>query len=176
MAIENIIDVMTMKNAPGLDGATILSGQNLREEGIFIWGVKYSENGKNQVELVYEAHRSIYLVRLGDIDGLIGQRSELYGSEDYRLEFFKCSDDYKKFFETLNKWFKEKRIEERNYAILLDKFKSLYKDLPSLTIGEAISILRGIPNPRSMKLREAKEILSNFPIVQRICSEAGILL
>lgn len=176
MAIENILNVMTMENSPELDCATILLDISLKGTGTFVWGVKYIENGRNQAELVYEAHQRIYSVKLGDIDGLIGRNSELYGSRDYRLEFFKSSGDYKKFFKTLSRWFKEGKIGERDYAIMLDKFKLLYRDLPSLTLGEAISTFHGVPNPRIAKLMEAKETLSTFPIVQRICSEAQISL
>ena len=176
MTIEDIFEVMTMYDTSSLDGATILSGQNLRDRGIFVWGVRYRESRKNQVELAYEAHKSIYLIKLDNVDGLVGQHSELRGTEDYRLKFFKSCSDYKKFFETLNKWFIEGKIGERDYVIILNKFKFLYRDLPSLSIGEAISTLHGVPNRRSVKLIEAKKILSSYPVVQRICSEAQISL
>lgn len=174
---------MTIDNAPWLDGATILLYQSQRYKGAFIWGIKYSSNkgmqGEVKVELVYEVRdtNGIYLIE--PIHGqteLIGQGVEMYGKDEYRLNFFKSNDDYKRFFETLNKWLKEGKVEESDYAILLEKFKSLNTGLPILSIAQAISILYGVPNPRTKGLMEAKEILSNFPLMQRICSDAQVSL
>lgn len=181
MAIERVIDVMTIGNTPGLDGTTILLGTNQMYKGTFVWGVKYSSNESRpvEVELVYEVRdtKGIYLVRPPHSQTeLIGHGVVLYGRDEYRLEFFKSNENYKKFFETLNNWLRESRIVERDYTILLEKFRALFARVPSLSLAQGISMLHGFPNPRIQALKEAKTILSGFPLVQSICQETNISL
>ncbi len=181
MGIESITDVITVDNAGALDGVLISSANGFGEVGNFMWGVKYRANSSPiiEVELVYKGQKKgrIYLVKTSERQvEFIEPGITLYGQDEHRLEFFKSPEDYIKFFEALNLLFRKEKIEKNDYAILLDKFRSLYATLPVLSIGQAIAILHYAPNHRSLELQKARKTLSSFPLVQMICSEAGISL